>query len=113
MSQDEQNAVAPAKKGWQPVPTGWLDAQRRERDVIRAELSQVRGFMPLLMKARNGGDWSPLEREQLMANVRAIAHISPYVLVLALPGSFIALPALAWWLDRRRQNRDRNMAQTK
>lgn len=113
MSQDGPNAASPAKKRWHPVPTGWLDAQRRERDVIRAELSQVRGFMPLLMKVRNGGDWSPLERAQLMANVRAIAHISPYVLVLALPGSFIALPALAWWLDRRRQNRDRATARMK
>jgi hypothetical protein len=29
--------------------------------------------------------------------------------VLALPGSFIMLPALAWWLDRRRnRNRNRN-----
>ncbi len=108
MSPDERNAVAPAKQRWLPVPSGWLDAQRRERDVIRAELSQVRGFMPLLMKVRNGGDWSPLEREQLMANVRAIAHLSPYVLVLALPGSFIALPALAWWLDRRRRNRNQS-----
>jgi uncharacterized Tic20 family protein len=38
--------------------------------------------------------------------VRALAHLSPYLVVLVLPGSFIALPVLAWWLDRRRQNRD-------
>jgi hypothetical protein len=27
------------------------------------------------------------------------------LVVMALPGSFVALPVLAWWLDRRRQNR--------
>jgi hypothetical protein len=31
-----------------------------------------------------------------------LSSISPYLLVLALPGSFLMLPALAWWLDRRR-----------
>ena len=107
MSGTEDKVADTPSKRWRPVPSSWLDAQRRERDVIRAELSHVRGLMPLLMKVRNGGSWSAAEREQLMLNVRAFAHISPYVLVLVLPGSFIALPALAWWLDRRRQNRNR------
>jgi hypothetical protein len=30
--------------------------------------------------------------------------VSPYLAVMVMPGSFIVLPALAWWLDRRRQN---------
>lgn len=33
-------------------------------------------------------------------------NIGPYLIVFALPGSFLLLPALAWWLDRRR-NRQR------
>ena len=93
------------RRRWRPVPASWLDAQRRERDVLLAEMRQVRGLVPLLMKPRNGGKWTPAERDQLMSNIRALAHVSPYVVVLVLPGSFVALPMLAWWLDRRRQNR--------
>lgn len=88
-----------------PIPASWLDAQKRERDVLLAEMRQVRGLVPLLMKPRNGGQWTAAERAQLRANVRALAHVSPYVVVLLLPGSVALLPALAWWLDRRRQGR--------
>ena len=98
-------AATPPRRRWIPVPNTWLDAQRRERDVLLAEMRQVRGLVPLLMKSRNGGRWTVDERHQLMAHMRALAHVSPYVVVLVLPGSFVALPALAWWLDRRRQLR--------
>jgi hypothetical protein len=83
-----------------------LEAQRREREQITAELGKVKGLMPLLMKRRNGTRWSAVERGELLQQLRALGHLSPYLVVLALPGSFLALPVLAWWLDRRRQNRD-------
>lgn len=82
-----------------------LEAQQRERAQLVAELSQIRGFMPLLMKRRNGERWSRAERQALMAQLRAMMHLSPYLVVLALPGSFALLPLLAWWLDRRRLRR--------
>lgn len=82
-----------------------LEAQKRERDVLVREMSQVRGLMPLLMRHRNGGKWSREERQQLVGQLNALAHMSPYLVVLALPGSFVMLPVLAWWLDRRRQLR--------
>lgn len=83
-----------------------FEAQQRERRQITAELVKVKGLMPLLMKRRNGVRWSPGERRELLQQLRALAHLSPYLVVLVLPGSFLALPALAWWLDRRRQYRD-------
>jgi hypothetical protein len=46
--------------------------------------------------------WTPEDREELRVHLRRLSSISPYLLVLALPGSFLLLPALAWWLDRRR-----------
>ena len=58
--------------------------------------------MPLLMKRRNGDRWTVAERQDLYGQLRALSHLSPYLVVLALPGSFLMLPALAWWLDRRR-----------
>lgn len=82
-----------------------LEAQQRERLQITAELVKIRGLMPLLMKRRNGDAWSADERYELSEQMHALAHLSPYLMVMVLPGSFLALPALAWWLDRRRQDR--------
>lgn len=82
-----------------------IEAQERERRHITAELVKVRGMMPLLMRRRNGGSWSDAERRQLLEQLHAVAHLSPYLVVLVLPGSFLALPVLAWWLDRRRNLR--------
>lgn len=82
-----------------------LEAQKRERDQLLQEVVQIRGFMPLLMKRRNGGNWSRSEKQVLKQHMNAFAHLSPYLVVLALPGSFALLPVLAWWLDRRRIQR--------
>ena len=82
-----------------------LMAQERERQLIVAELAKIRGLMPLLMRQRNGGRWSRVERELLMEQLSALANLSPYLFVLAMPGSFAFLPLLAWWIDRRRQRR--------
>jgi hypothetical protein len=74
----------------------------REKKHLLHEILQIRGLMPLLMKPRNKQLWTPEDREELRVHLRRLSSISPYLLVLALPGSFLLLPALAWWLDRRR-----------
>ncbi|MCX7166423.1 MAG: hypothetical protein NTV11_09125 [Rhodocyclales bacterium] len=83
-----------------------LAAQNRERSRLLGEMGRVRGLMPLLMKPRNGERWTTAERTVLQDQLRALVSLSPYLVVLVLPGSFIVLPALAWWLDRRRRSRD-------
>jgi hypothetical protein len=88
-----------------PIVRHMLEAQQRERQQITVELAKVKGLMPLLMKRRNGGRWTVDERHQLIEQLHAFAHLSPYLVVLVMPGSFIALPVLAWWLDRRRYRR--------
>lgn len=90
------------------LPAWWrqmLSSQRREVRRVLAELMATRGVMPLLMKVRNGEQWTPAEREELLAHLRRMAHLSPYLIALVLPGSVILLPAYAWWLDRRRIKR--------
>ena len=82
-----------------------LAAQQRERMRIASHLGTIRGLMPLLMKRRNGDRWTVAERQDLYQQLRALSHLSPYLVALALPGSFLMLPALAWWLDRRRGQR--------
>lgn len=93
-----------------PAPAGLirrvLAAQDRERKRLLDEMSKVRGLVPLLMKPRDGERWTAAERTLLRDDLRALAHLSPYLLLLALPGSALLLPLLAWWLDRRRQIRN-------
>ena len=84
-----------------------VKAQNRERVKVLQELGSIRGFMPLLMKKRNGQGWNLSEREALLLQLRGMAHVSPYLVVLFLPGSFVLVPVLAWWLDRRRQEREK------
>ena len=81
------------------------DLTDREKKYLLNEILQVKGLMPLLMKPRNKQRWSVEDKAELRIHLRRLSNISPYLIVLALPGSFILLPALAWWLDRRR-NRD-------
>ena len=82
-----------------------LEAQQRERMRIATQLGTIKGRMPLLMKDRNGSRWNRAERAELQDQLRALTHLSPYLITLALPGSFLILPLLAWWLDRRRGGR--------
>jgi hypothetical protein len=82
------------------------DLTAREKRFLLNEVLQVRGLMPLLMKQRNRGRWSPDDRAELRMHLRRLSGLSPYLVVLAMPGSVILLPMLAWWLDRRR-NRTR------
>ena len=80
----------------------FYEVANRERKYLVVELSQVRGLMPLLMKPRNKQKWSPEDREELVVHLRRLQRMSPYIAVFVLPGGFAMLPALAWWLDRRR-----------
>ena len=78
------------------------DLTEREKKHLLHEILQVRGLMPLLMKPRNKKMWTLEDKAELRIHLRRLSGISPYLIVLALPGSFLMLPALAWWLDRRR-----------
>jgi len=82
-----------------------LAAQKRQSKQVVTEILQMRGLMPLLMKSRNGGQWSSEERAELVRHLRRLSRLSPYLLLLLLPGSALILPFYAWWLDRRRLQR--------
>ena len=77
----------------------------REKQVLIDELMHVKGLMPLLMKQRNQQHWTAEDRVQLASHMKRLSKISPCLAVLAIPGGFLMLPALAWWLDRRRGGR--------
>ena len=81
-----------------------MNLMDRERKYVLGEVMQITGLMPLLMKPRNKLAWSPEDRRQIVTHLRRLSMVSPYLAVMVMPGSFIVLPVLAWWLDRRRQN---------
>lgn len=82
-----------------------LANQKTEARAFLTDLLRMRGLMPLLMKNRNGGAWTPEEKAELLNQLRTLSRISPYLIFLLLPGSALLLPAYAWWLDRRRKGR--------
>lgn len=82
----------------------------REKTRLRVEMGQIRGALRLLMKQRNGGTWTPQERQELKQMLRSLSSVSPYLLVWAVPGSMLILPFLAWHLDTRRKQRARRNA---
>lgn len=77
----------------------------REKRRLVAEFVEVRGLMPLLMKPRNRQKWSREDRQLLTQHLKRMSQLSPYLLLLVMPGGLLALPALAWWLDRRRERK--------
>lgn len=79
--------------------------QNRQRAQMLEEFTEIRGFMPLLMKQRNGIHWTPKDRRLIMKQIRSLARLSPYAAAFLLPGGLLALPLMAWWLDRRRLKR--------
>ena len=83
----------------------FYDTVERERRHMLAEMSQVRGLMPLLMKPRNKMRWTREDKQELKQHLQRLSRMSPYIAVIVLPGGLAMLPALAWWLDRRRVRR--------
>ena len=79
-----------------------FELAERERKRLLNEMVQVRGLMPLLMKPRNKVPWSREDKAELREHLSRLSKLSPYLVVIVMPGGFAILPALAWWLDRRR-----------
>ena len=89
-----------------------FELAERERKFLLSEMTQITGLMPILMRRRNKQQWTPEELAEIRAHLRRIAKLSPYLVIIVMPGGFAVLPVLAWWLDRRR-TRDRDRAAPK
>lgn len=74
----------------------------RERQFLLTEVLQAKGLMPLLMKPRNRQAWTAEDKAELRAHLKRLSRLSPYLVVGVMPGGLFMLPALSWWLDRRR-----------
>jgi len=87
-----------------PIKSAFALAER-ERKFLVSEMPKVKGLMPVLMKRRNKQKWTPEDIAEIRSQVRRISKITPYLVVVVMPGGFVVLPVLAWWLDRRRGQR--------
>ena len=103
--EDAAEAVADRVVDDGTVMSRLIASQKRQANEFIADVLRMRGLMPLLMKNRNGGSWTPEERAELLTRLRVLSRISPYLLFLLLPGSALLLPIYAWWLDHRRRPR--------
>jgi hypothetical protein len=83
-----------------------LNIQNRERTQLLEEMTQMRELMPLLMKQRNGYQWTNDDRQHIREHLRHLVKISPYIILFVAPGGLFLLPIMAWWLDRRRVKRN-------
>lgn len=89
-----------------PAPVRYaFELAERERKHLLSEMVQVKGLMPVLMKRRNKMQWTREDKAEIRAQLKRMTQITPYLVVLVMPGGLVILPALAWWLDRRRQRR--------
>ena len=82
-----------------------FELAERERRFLLAEAVKVKGLMPVLMKRRNKQEWTVEDKAEIRTQLRRISHLSPYLVILVMPGGLAVLPVLAWWLDRRRNLR--------
>ena len=96
-----------ARKAEDGLLTRLVTTQKRQARYLASDVVRMRGLMPLLMKHRNGGRWTAEERAELLMQLRILSRVSPTLLLLLLPGSALLLPVYAWWLDRRREARNK------
>lgn len=78
----------------------------REAGFLLSETAQLKTLLPLLTKSRDDRKWSAVERAELQGQLRRLSSLSPYLVVVLMPGSIVVLPLLAWWRDRRRGQPD-------
>ena len=83
----------------------FLGIVKREKKFLGEEFARTQKMMPLLMKPRNGERWTQEDKRELVAHLKRLSGMGPYVALLLLPGGLALLPLLAWWLDRRRDRR--------
>ena len=63
------------------------------------------GKIARLWNSGNVRRWTPAAHAGPGVILRRLTNLSPYLIVLALPGSVLMLPVLGWWLNRRRNQR--------
>ena len=54
-----------------------MAGNNRERRRLRDELVMIKGAWPLLMKQRNGGKWTPEDKDELKRRIEQAARYAP------------------------------------
>ncbi|MBL8381755.1 MAG: hypothetical protein JNM90_01675 [Burkholderiales bacterium] len=106
MNRDESDVTAGWIQGIARAPRRalleWFAIMERELQYVTGEIALVRGLVPILACMRQSG-LTPVQRSELFAHLRRVYVLGPYLVFALLPGSFLAIPLVALWRDRRRR----------
>lgn len=102
MTRTSNRTASTLRNGWSRV----RKLRESQRHHLYSRLAQANGLLKLLMKRRNGERWTAEERAELR---RGLSKLSPYLLPLLMPGGFLMLPVMAWWVDRRHRKRNADL----
>ena len=72
------------------------------KSIVLVHVSHVEGFMRLLMKPRNALPWCLEDKVKLRIHLKYFSRTLPILGLFALPGGALLVPALSWFLDRRK-----------
>jgi hypothetical protein len=77
----------------------------REKRRTLSELVKVRDLMPSLMVLRNFQKWTSEDKRELRVHLKRLSRVSAYIAFVVMPGGFVLVPVMAWWLNRRHVKR--------
>ena len=87
----------------------FLAGNSREKSRLAREMATMKGSVVWMVQQRRQGQWTTAERAHLRDVMRSASSVSPYLFVWVIPGSMLILPFMAWFLDRQRKRRERNL----
>ena len=87
----------------------FLAGNSREKSRLRREMATMKGSVVWLVQQRRQGTWSAEERAHLRDVMRSASSVSPYLFIWVIPGSMLLLPFMAWFLDKQRKRRERQL----
>jgi hypothetical protein len=80
----------------------FFETMAREKRRTLSGLVQVRNLMPSLTMLRNYQKWTSDDKRELRFHLKRLSRVSAYIALVVLPGGFVLMPVMAWWLNRRR-----------
>ena len=83
-----------------------MDLADRERRFLVAEMVKTKGLLPVLMKRRNKQKWTAQDRKEIREHLQRLSELSPYLVVVVMPGGLRTAGA-GVVVDRRRRTRAR------
>jgi hypothetical protein len=84
---------------------------KNNKEMVYGYSRDFKGFMALLMKQRNTGrKWTKEEKRELRTHLKNLSEAVPIIIIFLLPGGMFLLPIYVYFLDRRRNRKNKPAA---